>query len=88
MTTSRYEKLPKYYLGRGKVAKMIGETTYKITVSRADSDVIKNLVDILENCPMGLNNDDYVEIMKTIAYHNYETDIEGVEIEYEEDSII
>lgn len=25
---------------------MIGETTYKITVSRADSDVIKNLVDI------------------------------------------
>lgn len=52
---------------------MIGETTYKITVSRADSDVIKNLVDILENCPMGLNNDDYVEIMKTIAYHNYET---------------
>lgn len=37
---------------------MIGETTYKITVSRADSDVIKNLVDILENCPMGLNNDD------------------------------
>lgn len=34
---------------------MIGETTYKITVSRADSDVIKNLVDILENCPMGLN---------------------------------
>lgn len=37
---------------------------------------------------MGLNNDDYVEIMKTIAYHNYETDIEGVEIEYEEDSII
>lgn len=53
---------------------MIGETTYKITVSRADSDVIKNLVDILENCPMGLNNDDYVEIMKTIAYHNYETD--------------
>lgn len=32
---------------------MIGETTYKITVSRADSDVIKNLVDILENCPMG-----------------------------------
>lgn len=30
----------------------------------------------------------YVEIMKTIAYHNYETDIEGVEIEYEEDSII
>ena len=35
---------------------MIGETTYKITVSRADSDVIKNLVDILENCPMGLNN--------------------------------
>lgn len=58
---------------------MIGETTYKITVSRADSDVIKNLVDILENCPMGLNNDDYVEIMKTIAYHNYETDIEGVE---------
>lgn len=57
---------------------MIGETTYKITVSRADSDVIKNLVDILENCPMGLNNDDYVEIMKTIAYHNYETDIEGV----------
>lgn len=57
---------------------MIGETTYKITVSRADSDVIKNLVDILENCPMGLNNDDYVEIMKTIAYHNYETDIDDI----------
>lgn len=31
---------------------MIGETTYKITVSRADSDVIKNLVDILENCKL------------------------------------
>jgi hypothetical protein len=43
-------------LGRGKVAKMIGETTYKITVSRADSDVIKNLVDILENCPKEKNN--------------------------------
>lgn len=67
---------------------MKSEITYKIMVSRADSDAIKDLINILENCPMGLNNDDYVEIMKTIAYHNYETDIEGVEIEYEEDSII
>ena len=67
---------------------MKSEITYKIMVSSADSDAIKDLIDILENCPMGLNNDDYVEIMKTIAYHNYETDIEGVEIEYEEDSII
>lgn len=67
---------------------MKSEITYKIMVSCADSDAIKDLIDILENCPMGLNNDDYVEIMKTIAYHNYETDIEGVEIEYEEDSII
>lgn len=67
---------------------MNSEITYKITVSLADSDVIKDLIDILENCPMGLNNDDYVEIMKTIAYHNYETDIEGVEIEYEEDQVI
>lgn len=67
---------------------MKSEITYKIMVSCADSDAIKDLIDILKNCPMGLNNDDYVEIMKTIAYHNYETDIEGVEIEYEEDSII
>ena len=67
---------------------MKSEITYKIMVSCADSDAIKDLIDILEHCPMGLNNDDYVEIMKTIAYHNYETDIEGVEIEYEEDSII
>lgn len=67
---------------------MKSEITYKIMVSCADSDAIKDFIDILENCPMGLNNDDYVEIMKTIAYHNYETDIEGVEIEYEEDSII
>lgn len=57
---------------------MVGEIIYKITVSRADSDVIKNLVDILENCPMDLNNDDYVGIMKTIAYHDYETDIDDI----------
>ena len=43
---------------------MKSEITYKIMVSRADSDAIKDLIDILENCPMGLNNDDYVEIMK------------------------
>ena len=40
---------------------MKSEITYKIMVSRADSDAIKDLIDILENCPMGLNNDDYVD---------------------------
>lgn len=35
---------------------------------------------------MDLNNDDYVGIMKTIAYHDYETDIDDisdVEVEIE-----
>lgn len=53
--------------------KMIGETTYKITVSRADSDVIKNLVDILENCPMGLNNDDLNEQLKELESEDPKT---------------
>lgn len=60
--------------------KMIGETTYKITVSRADSDVIKNLVDILENCPMGFRIS-YVQVLDYWAYYCHIAGIHmGVEL--------
>ena len=46
---------------------MIGEMTYKITVTLEEAIVIRSLLDTLADCLIELGNDDYVDIMREIA---------------------
>ena len=43
---------------------MEAETTYRITVSEKDTEVLGELIAILDGCPVELSNDDYVEIIR------------------------
>lgn len=46
---------------------MEAETTYRITVSEKDTEVLGELIAILDGCPVELSNDDYVEIIRAIV---------------------
>ena len=61
---------------------MIGEMTYKITVTLEEAIVIRSLLDTLADCLIELGNDDYVDIMREIAECGNDPDIDGVELEY------
>lgn len=60
------------------------EMNYKIYVNKNEVNVIKDLLDILNSCPIDLNNDDYITIINDIAGigNEYSTlePIDGIQI--------
>lgn len=60
------------------------KTVYQICVSDEEVDTIHELLRALDNCPIDLTDNGYVEIMRAMVARNNETDIEGVGIAYKE----
>ena len=64
---------------------MLGETNYKITIDYREITSIGTLLEILDDCPIPLNNDDYVSIFRAIANHSKNADdVDGIEFSYVE----
>ena len=56
---------------------MSGETIYNLKIEYEEAITIKSLLDILDDCPIQLTNDDYVSIFRAIGYRD--NDVEGIE---------
>lgn len=63
---------------------MYGESTYTIVVNKEDVPVINNLLNTLDECPISLEDYDYVDIMKAIANKNANVDNDNINIIYED----
>lgn len=63
---------------------MYGEATYTIMVSKEDVPVINSLVNTLDECPISLEDYDYVDIMKAIANKSVVVDNDNINIIYED----
>ncbi len=61
------------------------ETVYKITVSSKEIETIKDLLDVLDNCPIDLSNAEYMEIIRSIANESRDVDIDGIQLSFEDD---
>ena len=64
---------------------VVGTVSYEIEVSTTDRAVMKELVEVLEACPLDLSNDDYVDILKEIANHSNDPGNSDVLIKYLDD---
>lgn len=62
------------------------ETTYRITVSEKDTEVLGELIAILDGCPVELSNDDYVEIIRAIGTGSKNVEAEAIELSFTEGS--
>lgn len=65
---------------------MEAETTYRITVSEKDTEVLGELIAILDGCPVELSNDDYVEIIRAIGTGSKNVEAEAIELLFTEGS--
>lgn len=65
---------------------MEAETTYRITVNEKDTEVLGELIAILDDCPVGLSNDDCVEIIRAIGTGSKNVEVEGIELSFTEGS--
>jgi hypothetical protein len=65
---------------------MEAETTYRITVNEKDTEVLGELIAILDDCPVGLSNDDYVEIIRAIGTGSKNVEVKGIELSFTEGS--
>lgn len=65
---------------------MEAETTYRITVNEKDTEVLGELIAILDDFPVGLSNDDYVEIIRAIGTGSKNVEVEGIELSFTEGS--
>lgn len=65
---------------------MEAETTYRITVSEKDTEVLGELIAILDGCPVELSNDDYVEIIRAIGTGSKDVEAEAIELSFTEGS--
>lgn len=65
---------------------MEAETTYRITVSEKDTEVLGELIAILDGCPVELSNDDYVEIIRAIGTGRKDVEAEAIELSFTEGS--
>lgn len=68
-----------------KKLRMTGTALYEIEVSSTDWAVVKELVEVLEACPLDLSNDDYVDILKEIANHSNDPENSDIWIKYLDD---
>ena len=66
---------------------MTGDVTYKINITKSEASVISDFLDLVcdDNCPIGMTNDDIIALMFDIAKGYKDTDIEGIELSYEEE---
>ena len=64
---------------------MTSETIYNLKIEHSEVITIKSLLDILDNCPIPLTNDNYISIFRAISSCDHDVDdIEGFKIIYDE----
>ena len=65
---------------------MSGETIYNLKIEHSEVIAIKSLLDILDDCPIPLTNDDYISIFRAISSCDHDVDeIEVFKIIYDEE---
>lgn len=60
------------------------EDAYVLTVSEEEAEVIKQFVSTIERVSIGIDNDDVLDIMETIANKRASCNVAGIMIMYEE----
>lgn len=61
---------------------MNATTIYNIELNKREVDTIRTLMDMLDNCPIDLSNDNYVEIFKSIVNEDSDVDIDGIQLSF------
>ena len=56
---------------------MSGETIYNLKIKYEEIITIRSLLEILDDCPITLSNDDYISIFRAIS--SCDNDIESIE---------
>ena len=65
---------------------MTSETIYNLKIEHSEVIAIKSLLDILDDCPILLSNDDYISIFRAISHRDNDVEnIEGLKIIYNEE---
>ena len=65
---------------------MSGETIYNLKIEHLEVMTVKSLLDILDNCPIPLTNDNYISVFRAISSCDRDVDdIEGFKIIYDEE---
>ena len=65
---------------------MSGETIYNLKIEHSEVMTVKSLLDILDDCPIPLTNDDYISIFRAISHRDNDVEgIEGFKIIYDEE---
>ena len=65
---------------------MSGETIYNLKIEHLEVMTVKSLLDILDDCPILLSNDDYISIFRAISHRDNDVEnIEGLKIIYNEE---
>ena len=65
---------------------MSGETIYNLKIEHSEVMSVKSLLDILDDCPIPLTNDDYISIFRAISHRDNDAEnIEGLKIIYNEE---
>ena len=65
---------------------MSGETIYNLKIEHPEVMTVKSLLDILDNCPIPLTNDNYISVFRAISSCDRDVDdIEGFKIIYDEE---
>ena len=65
---------------------MSGETIYNLKIEHSEVMTVKSLLEILDDCPIPLTNDNYISIFRAISSCDHDVDgIEGFKIIYDEE---
>ena len=65
---------------------MSGETIYNLKIEHSEVRTVKSLLDILDDCPIPLTNDNYISIFRAISHRDDDVEnIEGLKIIYDEE---
>ena len=65
---------------------MSGETIYNLKIEYGEAITIKSLLEILDDCPIPLTNDNYISVFRAISHRDDDVEnIEGLKIIYDEE---
>ena len=65
---------------------MTSETICNLKIEHSEVMTVKSLLDILDNCPIPLTNDNYISVFRAISSCDRDVDdIEGFKIIYDEE---
>ena len=65
---------------------MSGETIYNLKIEHSEVMTVKSLLEILDDCPIPLTNDNYISLFRAISSCDRDVDdIEGFKIIYNEE---